>query len=204
MDVGVVTPKKDGMNLVAKEMLLCNPKAGLMLSSGAGTELQLAAAGFYSDQSGGLRAYSRVQDVTDLAQYADTFHHAATTPAEVRASHGQRLQAFIIEHDIEKWSATFLDPSWSHDVIRVSPITTINDFYSLMFQTRNVRRQIVERILKGIPIRNHFPLSLEKAKESLLTSAASGTILRLSSDSAVAAAVSMDVSDELQVQERTN
>lgn len=40
MDVGVVTPRRDGMNLVAKEMLICNPKASLVLSVGAGTEQQ--------------------------------------------------------------------------------------------------------------------------------------------------------------------
>lgn len=57
MDIGVVTPSKvrflkfliplafdslsfqDGMNLVAKEMMVCNPSASLVLSSGAGTEV---------------------------------------------------------------------------------------------------------------------------------------------------------------------
>lgn len=63
MDVGLVTPKRDGMNLVAKEMIICNPKvrrflviafesfvsqAALMISSGAGTEQQLNSAGFYT------------------------------------------------------------------------------------------------------------------------------------------------------------
>lgn len=50
MDIGVVTPKKDGMNLVAKEMLICNPTATLILSTGAGTEQQFSAAGFYGDE----------------------------------------------------------------------------------------------------------------------------------------------------------
>lgn len=48
MDVGVVTPKRDGMNLVAKEMIICNPRAALMISSGAGTEQQLNSNGFYT------------------------------------------------------------------------------------------------------------------------------------------------------------
>lgn len=34
-------------------------------------------------------------------------------------------------------------------------------------KTRNVRRQIVGRVLKGIPIRSHFAISLRNAKESL-------------------------------------
>jgi len=41
MDVGVVTPEKDGMNLVAKEMIVCNQGASLVISCGAGTEQQL-------------------------------------------------------------------------------------------------------------------------------------------------------------------
>ncbi|KAK6009691.1 hypothetical protein OSTOST_25359 [Ostertagia ostertagi] len=47
MDIGVVTPSKDGMNLVAKEMMVCNPSASLVLSSGAGTEVSCAKQSFY-------------------------------------------------------------------------------------------------------------------------------------------------------------
>jgi hypothetical protein len=36
-----------------------------------------------------------------------------------------------------------------------------------MLRTRDVRRGIVERVLKGIPIRPHFTISLQNAKESL-------------------------------------
>jgi trehalose-6-phosphate synthase len=63
MDVGIVTPKKDGMNLVAKEMLLCNPKAGLVLSTGAGSEIQFNSAGLYRDD--GEQCYQRVIDLFD-------------------------------------------------------------------------------------------------------------------------------------------
>nr|CAD2157916.1 unnamed protein product [Meloidogyne enterolobii] len=42
MDIGIVTPVKDGMNLVAKEMILSNPKAALILSEGAGTHHQFS------------------------------------------------------------------------------------------------------------------------------------------------------------------
>ncbi|VDK29326.1 unnamed protein product, partial [Gongylonema pulchrum] len=62
MDVGVVTPIKDGMNLVAKEMMICNPAAALILSSGAGTEVQLGNAGFYAQDK---QCYYRVEDVAD-------------------------------------------------------------------------------------------------------------------------------------------
>lgn len=38
------------------------------------------------------------------------------------------------------------------------------DFYQLMDKTCQVRRQIAERVLKGIAIRPHFGVSLENAK----------------------------------------
>lgn len=43
---------------------------------------------------------------------------------EVRKVHGDKLREFIVEHDIEKWSSTFLDPSWSHDVIKPIKVTS--------------------------------------------------------------------------------
>jgi len=39
-NVVVVTPIIDGMNLVAKEAVICNPEAVFVLSSGAGAEQQ--------------------------------------------------------------------------------------------------------------------------------------------------------------------
>ncbi|KAH7698921.1 Protein TPS-2, partial [Aphelenchoides avenae] len=54
-------------------------------------------------------------------------------------------------------------------------IKDLDDFYSLMMRTRDVRRQIVERVLKGIPIRSHFSISLSNAKESLLLACQPGT-----------------------------
>ncbi|CAI4231008.1 unnamed protein product [Auanema sp. JU1783] len=165
MDIGIVTPKKDGMNLVAKEMLVCNPEAGLILSTGAGSEIQFTSSGLYKDD--GEKNYYRVDNLYDVEVYADTFYQAALETQEVRSKHGHRLNEFILANDIERWSSAFLDPSWTHQVIRPQQIETLDDFYSLMMRTCNVRRQIVDRVLKGIPIRAHFAISLRNAKESL-------------------------------------
>uniref|UniRef100_A0A8L8KQJ0 alpha,alpha-trehalose-phosphate synthase (UDP-forming) n=1 Tax=Heligmosomoides polygyrus TaxID=6339 RepID=A0A8L8KQJ0_HELPZ len=164
MDIGVVTPSKDGMNLVAKEMMVCNPSASLVLSSGAGTEVQLGNAGFYSDDK---KYYHRVDDITDIENFAEVFYRAATEEGAVRQEHGGSLNKFLKSHDIDEWSSAFLDPSWTHEVIRPSEIRQIADFYMLMAQTAQIRRQIVEVVLKGMPIRPHFALSLENAKNSL-------------------------------------
>ncbi|PIO77616.1 hypothetical protein TELCIR_00281 [Teladorsagia circumcincta] len=161
MDIGVVTPSKDGMNLVAKEMMVCNPSASLVLSSGAGTEVQLGNAGFYSDDK---KCYHRVDDIADVENFAEVFYRAATEEGAVRQEHGGRLNQFLKSHDIDEWSSAFLDPSWTHEVIRPTEIRQIPDFYLLMAQTAQIRRQIVEVVLKGMPIRPHFALSLENAK----------------------------------------
>uniref|UniRef100_A0A8R1DI19 alpha,alpha-trehalose-phosphate synthase (UDP-forming) n=1 Tax=Caenorhabditis japonica TaxID=281687 RepID=A0A8R1DI19_CAEJA len=165
MDIGVVTPKKDGMNLVAKEMLVCNPRAGLVLSTGAGSEIQFTTAGLYKEN--GEKNYHRISNVFDEEAYCDAFYAAALEPEDVRKEHGKRLHEFIMANDIERWSSAFLDPSWTHEVIRPTQVDTLDDFFSLMMKTRNVRRQIVGRVLKGIPIRSHFAISLRNAKESL-------------------------------------
>ncbi|ETN83455.1 trehalose-6-phosphate synthase domain protein [Necator americanus] len=172
MDIGVVTPSKDGMNLVAKEMMVCNPGASLVLSSGAGTEVQLGNAGFYSEDK---KYYHRVDDISDTENFAEVFYRAATEERALRQEHGGRLNQFLKSHDIDEWSSAFLDPGWTHEVIRPCEIKQLADFYMLMAQTAQIRRQIVEVVLKGMPIRPHFALSLENAKNSLENSCVSDT-----------------------------
>ncbi|CAD6194952.1 unnamed protein product [Caenorhabditis auriculariae] len=201
MDIGIVTPKKDGMNLVAKEMLVCNPRAGLILSTGAGSEIQFTTAGLYKED--GDKNYHRISDVFDVESYADAFHAAALESEDQRKIHGKRLHEFIVANDIERWSSAFLDPSWTHEVIRPTKVETLEDFFSLMMKTRNVRRQIVGRVLKGIPIRAHFAISLRNAKESLENMCRPDThtlVLKASHDSPDDAQFEID--DELEEFER--
>ncbi|KRX14197.1 Alpha,alpha-trehalose-phosphate synthase [UDP-forming] 2 [Trichinella nelsoni] len=180
MDVGVVTPIKDGMNLVAKEMLVSNPKAGLILSCGAGTEQQFSSAGFYSDT---LRCYHRLENLNDCAEFASLFYDAALEPAEQASAHGQLLFDFLMANDIEKWSGAFLDYSWTHEVIEPVEVTSLAEFYSLMFQTRTVRRQIVERVVRGCPIRARFSISLKNVRASLKAACKQGNVVELRSSS---------------------
>lgn len=70
-------------------------------------------------------------------------------------------------NDIEKWSQSFLDLSWTHDVIRVRQLRSLKEFYALMYETRRVRRQVVERVLKGVSLRPQFTLSLRNARATL-------------------------------------
>ncbi|MFH4974615.1 hypothetical protein AB6A40_001324 [Gnathostoma spinigerum] len=149
-------------------MLVCNEHAGLILSTGAGSEIQFETAGYYKED--GDKCYIRVTDLFDTETFADAFYAAAVESNEEREAHGKKLNEFIMSHDIEKWSAAFLDPSWTHQVIRPTEVKTLDDFYNLMMRSRNVRRQIVDRVLKGIAIRSHFAISLKNAMDSLALS----------------------------------
>ncbi|RCN26186.1 hypothetical protein ANCCAN_28093 [Ancylostoma caninum] len=70
------------MNLVAKEMMVCNPAASLVLSSEAGTKGQPGNAGFYSEDK---NCYHRVDDIadTETKQMAD-FYMPMTQTAQIR------------------------------------------------------------------------------------------------------------------------
>ncbi|GMT06193.1 hypothetical protein PENTCL1PPCAC_28367 [Pristionchus entomophagus] len=201
MDVGVVTPAKDGMNLVAKEMMVCNPSASLMLSSGAGTEVQLGMAGFYKDED---KCYHRVEDIADVESFARTFYEAALKDKESRKRDSERINQFVCAHGIDEWSTAFLDPSWTHEVIRPSEVRQLADFYMLMNKTAQVRRQIVEVVLKGMPVKHHFAISLENAKNALEKSCEANTT-RLVLDTTANAedpdganlTATFDISDEL-------
>uniref|UniRef100_A0AC35U6A1 T6PP_N domain-containing protein n=1 Tax=Rhabditophanes sp. KR3021 TaxID=114890 RepID=A0AC35U6A1_9BILA len=171
MDVGVVTPVKDGMNLVAKEMMICNPSTALVLSTGAGTEVQFTNAGLYEDVD---QCYFRVENIDDFDHFADIYYKAATQTPDERIRKGAKIKAFLMKHDIVEWSTTFLDPSWTHEVIRPDKLITLSDFYTLMDKTCKTRRLIVENVLKGIAMKSHYEVSLRNAKESLLKSCLDG------------------------------
>lgn len=54
-----------------------------MLSSGAGTEVQLGMAGFYKDEA---KCYHRVEDIADIESFARTFYEAAIKDKEASLS----------------------------------------------------------------------------------------------------------------------
>lgn len=102
-------------------------------------------AGFYSEFD---KCYHRIADIYDSDSFADALYDVALEEKNVTEQHSSKLCEFLMSNDIEKWSESFLDPSWTHDVIQVATVKSLKAFYSLMFQTRNIRRQIVQRVLK--------------------------------------------------------
>lgn len=96
-DVMLVTPIRDGMNLVAKEFVASrNDGDGvLVLSEFAGAAAELAE--------------SLQVNPFDVDAMADTFHRALTMPAAERRRRMAALARRVHGYDVHRWVADFLD-----------------------------------------------------------------------------------------------
>jgi trehalose 6-phosphate synthase len=95
--VGLVTPLRDGMNLVAKEFIAAqdpNDPGVLVLSRFAGAAEQLTDA--------------LLVNPYDIDGTADAIQHALTMPLDERRTRHQRLLAEIRLHDVHWWRQSFL------------------------------------------------------------------------------------------------
>ncbi|HVL83476.1 MAG TPA: trehalose-6-phosphate synthase [Pseudonocardia sp.] len=96
-DVMLVTPLRDGMNLVAKEYVACRPDHGgvLLLSEFAGAAIELKDAILVNPH--------------DTDGVKDALYRALTLdPAEAR----RRMRAMrrqVLAHDVDRWARSFLD-----------------------------------------------------------------------------------------------
>lgn len=98
-DVGLVTPMRDGMNLVAKEFLAAQTEddpGALVLSSMAGAVEELADAAIVVNPYNG-------QDV------ADGIHQALTMPVKERRERWARGMARLERNTAALWQARFLE-----------------------------------------------------------------------------------------------
>jgi trehalose 6-phosphate synthase len=96
--VGLVTPLRDGMNLVAKEYVAAQPEDDpgvLILSRFAGAADELDGA--------------IIVNPYDLEAVAEAMHLALTMPLEERQDRWRRLFAQIKEHDIVRWRRGFVE-----------------------------------------------------------------------------------------------
>jgi trehalose-6-phosphate synthase len=101
-DVALVTPLKDGMNLVSKEYCASQADLGgaLVLSEFAGAAAELQTGAFL------VNPY-------DVEGVAEALHAALTRPeAECRARM-RKLRRAVREHDIYRWVDTFLEAAVS-------------------------------------------------------------------------------------------
>lgn len=95
--VGLVTPLRDGMNLVAKEYVACqNPQnpGVLILSEFAGAANELGE--------------SLIINPHDSEGVAKAIHHALTMPLKERQRRHQAMMEVLYRHTIHDWAQAFL------------------------------------------------------------------------------------------------
>ena len=96
-EIALVTPLKDGMNLVAKEYSACSLEEDcvLILSEFAGAAAQM--------QNGAL-----VVNPNDIEGVADAIHAAYSMPVEERRARMRRIRRSVRQHDVYEWVDSFL------------------------------------------------------------------------------------------------
>jgi trehalose 6-phosphate synthase/phosphatase len=96
-DVMLVTPIRDGMNLVAKEFVAARSDGDgvLVLSEFAGAAQELAEALHVNPY--------------DIRATAETYHRALTMPAEERGARMRALRRRVSAYDVHRWADAFLD-----------------------------------------------------------------------------------------------
>jgi len=96
-DIGLVTPLKDGMNLVAKEFCAAQiDERGVLIVSefaGAGPELRSGAI---------------IVNPNDFAEVAQALYDAAHMAAEDKRSRMRLLRQIVKDHNVHRWIRSFL------------------------------------------------------------------------------------------------
>ncbi|MEJ2861144.1 alpha,alpha-trehalose-phosphate synthase (UDP-forming) [Actinomycetospora flava] len=97
-DVMLVTPYRDGMNLVAKEYVASRPDGdgALVLSEFTGAADELAEGAYLVNPH-------------DLDGVADAIVAAASQDADEARRRMGRMREQVLEHDVERWAAGFLE-----------------------------------------------------------------------------------------------
>jgi trehalose 6-phosphate synthase/phosphatase len=107
-DVMLVTPVRDGMNLVAKEFIAARSDEDgvLILSEFAGAADELVDA--------------LIVNPYDVDGVADAMHHALVMPAVERRHRLRALRAVVTTHNVSRWARDFLGALESHEPPRTA------------------------------------------------------------------------------------
>ncbi len=104
-DVMLVTPVRDGMNLVAKEFVAAR-------SDGDGVLVLSEFTGASDELAGALRI-----NPYDVPGSAEAYHAALSMPEQERARRMHLLRARVLAHNSRRWADEFLD------AVRDAPVT---------------------------------------------------------------------------------
>jgi trehalose 6-phosphate synthase/phosphatase len=96
-EVGLVTPMRDGMNLVAKEFVAskADQRGVLILSERAGAARELSDA--------------IIINPTDVGQLAEAMHEALIMPEDEQILRMSAMQALVKQYDVFSWTKLFMD-----------------------------------------------------------------------------------------------
>lgn len=96
-DVALITPLKDGMNLVAKEFCAAqvDERGVLVISEFAGASAE-------------LRHGAMLVNPNDIAGVAKAVHDAALMPQEEKSTRMRLLHNIVKEHNVHRWAQSFL------------------------------------------------------------------------------------------------
>ncbi len=97
-DVALITPLRDGMNLVAKEFCAAqvDERGVLIISEFAGASHE-------------LRHGAILVNPNDLAAVGKAIHEAAVMPAEEKSTRMRLLRSLVKEHNVQRWAQSFLE-----------------------------------------------------------------------------------------------
>jgi alpha,alpha-trehalose-phosphate synthase [UDP-forming] len=106
-DIALITPLKDGMNLVAKEFCAAqvDERGVLLVSEFAGASQE-------------LRQGALVVNPNDYAAVADAIHEACVMPAEDKRNRMRLLRGVIQSHNVNRWAQSFLQAVESIEITR--------------------------------------------------------------------------------------
>jgi len=111
-DVALVTPLRDGMNLVAKEYATCqeNRPGALIIGEFAGVSAELGEAFFVNPY--------------DVEGMAERIHEVLTLPEDVLAERMSTLHKRVCTHTVDRWASKFLSTLKSvQSTPRTRPLT---------------------------------------------------------------------------------
>ncbi|AMK12818.1 alpha,alpha-trehalose-phosphate synthase (UDP-forming) [Pseudodesulfovibrio indicus] len=113
-DVGLVTPLRDGMNLVAKEYCACNNKGDgvLVLSEFAGAAAQ-------------LQRHAYLVNPYDMEGIAKALHRALHWEPEERKIHMAKLREQIRRNNIFRWVDSFLRAGIAKSLVDFPEMETV-------------------------------------------------------------------------------
>ena len=134
-DVALVTPLRDGMNLVAKEYVAVkNDNPGvLILSEMAGAAVELADA--------------LPINPNDTEQIAAAIHRALTMPVEEQLRRIERMQAVVSTQTVNKWAADFMkelaDVCRRNEAVRRKRLTSETVAAEIVGPYRRAKRRLL-------------------------------------------------------------